>query len=285
MKLAYIISMTRSGSTVLSAMLDQYKGVVSPPESSFPQILGAITKEERSDPRMLAALYHGATFPPTQLSLADAEECMEGSDEEILVALGKAVAVKLGRDPAELKAVVWKSPKTIAMQEAPLATSGRFIMLRRNPHNVYESQFRITFGKKNRNPLRFALLRESYEQAFSRLPKDRYMEVNYDDLPQVLPSILEFIGAPDQGKWENHQSSLQLASDTLGYMSEVTSEFVNRDAEKRARLNKLQVGILECSMKLTRPLRPFLGPLRDYFDRDSLKVIRERALERLAAGK
>ena len=120
MKLAYIISMTRSGSTVLSAMLDQCKGVVSPPESSFPQILGAITPEERSDPKMLAALYHGATFPPTQLSLSDAEACMHGNNEEILTSLGVAVAEKLGRDPADVKAVVWKSPKTVGMQSAPL---------------------------------------------------------------------------------------------------------------------------------------------------------------------
>ncbi len=285
MKLAYIVSMTRSGSTVLSAMLDQYRGVVSPPESSFPQILSSITKEERSNPRMLAALYHGATFPPTQINLDEAEECMRGSDEEILVALGKAVAAKLGRDPALVETVVWKSPKTVGMQAAPMATSGRFIVLRRNPHNVYESQFRVSFGEKNRNPLRFALLRESYELAFAKLPKERRIDVHYDDMPGVLPQILEFIGIPRTDKWENHQSSLQLASDSLSYMSEVTSEFVNKDAQKRARLQGLTVGVLEASMALTRPLRPFLGPIRNHYDHESLKLIRERALERLKAGK
>lgn len=285
MKLAYIVSLPRSGSTVLSAMLDQYRGVVSPPESSFPQVLSSITKEERSDPRMLAALYHGATFPPTQINLDEAEACMRGSNEEILIALGKAVAAKLGRDPELIHSVVWKSPKTVGMQAAPLATTGRFIVLRRNPHNVYESQFRVSFGEKNRNPLRFALLRESYELAFSKLPEDRRLDVHYDEFPGVLPQILEFIGIPNAEKWENHQSSLQLASDALSYMSEVTSEFVNKDAQKRARLKGITVGILEASMILTRPLRPLLGPIRTHFDHESLKLIRERALERLKAGK
>lgn len=284
MNLAYIISMTRSGSTVLSAMLDQYEGVVSPPESSFPQILSAITKEERSNPRMLAALYHGATFPPTQINLDEAEECMGGSDEEILLALGKAVAAKLGRDPSLIETVVWKSPKTIGMQAAPLATTGRFIVLRRNPHNVYESQFRVSFGEKNRNPLRFALLRESYEYSFAKIPDTRRFDVHYDDLPGILPQILDFIGIPHTRKWENHHSSLQLASDSLAYMSEVTSEFVNKDAQKRTRLGGLTVGVLETSMAITRPLRPFIGPIRKHYDYESLKVIRERAIERMKAG-
>ena len=56
-KLAFILSLPRSGSTVLSAMLDRKKGIVSPPESSFPQMLGTLTPEERADKRWLAALY------------------------------------------------------------------------------------------------------------------------------------------------------------------------------------------------------------------------------------
>lgn len=277
MKLAFILSLPRSGSTVLSAMLDRQKGVVSPPESSFPQVLGVIKPEERNDPRQLAALYIGATFPPTPLSLDEAEACMRGSNLEILIALGKAVAAKLGRNPDQIRAVVWKTPRTVGMNRAPHGTGGRFIVLRRNPHNVFESQFRVQFGEKNRNPARFAIFRESYEHAFSKLPRERVMEVDYDQLPGVIPKVLEFIGITDEGLWEDHRSSLQLASENCAWMSEVTKDFHNRDPEKRAKLDRRQVGQLELAMKMARLLRPFMGPIRLFFDHQSMGPIRERA--------
>jgi hypothetical protein len=276
-KLAYILSLPRSGSTVLSAMLDRKHGIISPPESSFPQVLGEMTSEERADPRRMAALYLGATFPPTPLSLEDAQACMMGTDADILVALGLACAVKLARDPSEVRAVIWKTPRTVGMHAAPLATGGKFIVLRRNPHNVFESQFRVGFGEKNRNPFRFAIFRESYEHAFARLPAGRVLETEYDDLPGSITTILDFLGLPDQGDWQNHQSSLAMAAEACSWMSEVNDEFVNRDPEKRKKLDPKQVARLNLALKIARPLRPLLGPLRRHFDVASLGPIRERA--------
>jgi len=275
--LTYILSLPRSGSTVLSALLDRYKGVVSPPESSFPQVLGEISKSDRKDPRWMAALYLGSTFVPTPLSLDDAAACMTGSNEEILTALGRAVAVKLGRDPDLLKAIVWKTPRTVGMHTGPLSTNGKFIVLRRNPHNVFESQFRVGFGVSNRNPYRFAIFRESYEHAFSRLPDDRVFNVEYDALPGALSNLLNFMGVPDQGEWENLTSSLDLAAKNCYWMTQVTGEFKNTDPEKRARLDADQITTLNRAMKLARPLRPMMAPIRHYFDHQSMGPIRERA--------
>lgn len=276
-QLAYILSLPRSGSTVLSAMLDRQHGIISPPESSFPQVLGELTKEERTDQRRMAALYIGATFPPTPLTLQDAQACMNGSDAEILVSLGLACARKLGRDPNEVKAIIWKTPRTVGMHAVPIATGGKFVVLRRNPHNVFESQFRVDFGKNNRNAFRFAVFRESYEHAFARLPRERVFETDYDDLPDSISQILNFLGIPDQGTWKNHQSSLALAAESCSWMSEVNDEFINRDADKRKKLAPGQVARIDLAMKLARPLRPFLGPVRRYFDVASLVPIRERA--------
>ena len=281
-QLAYILSLPRSGSTVLSALLDRKKGIVSPPESSFPQVLGVVSAKERQDRRWLAALYLGATFPPTPLSLDDAQACMHGSNEEIIIALGKAVAVKLDRDPEQLKAIVWKTPRTVGMHAGPLSTHGKFIVLRRNPHNVFESQFRVDFGKNNRNPYRFAIFRESYEHAFSRLPKDRVFELEYDDLPGVLPELMDYLGVDERGDWESRRSSLDLAAENCSWMTEVTKEFQNKDPEKRARLDPQQVTRLELAMKLARPLRPLMGPIRSYFDHQSMGPIRERAAAAIA---
>lgn len=275
--LCYILSLPRSGSTVLSALLDRKKGVVSPPESVFPQMLGTVTSKEREDKRWMAALYLGSTLTPTPLSLEDAELCMKGSNEEILIALGKAVAVKLGRDAERIEAVVWKTPRMVGMHEGPLSTDGKFVVLRRNPHNVFESQFRVDFGEKNRNPYRFALLRESYEHAFSRLPKERTIEITYDSLPGSLADLVRFMGVASVGDWENTSSSLDLAAQHCGHMADVTKPFENTDPAKRARLDSAQIRKLEFAMRLARPTRFLLGPLRAHFDRQSMQWSRDKA--------
>jgi hypothetical protein len=163
------------------------------------------------------------------------------------------------------------------MHTVPLATGGKFIVLRRNPHNVFESQFRVGFGEKNRNPFRFAIFRESYEHAFARLPRERVLETNYDDLPGSISTILAFLGTTDAGEWKNHQSSLAMAAEACPWMSEVNDEFVNRDEEKRRKLDPKQVARLEFALQIARPLRPFLGKVRRHYDVASLGPIRERA--------
>ena len=93
---AFVISEPRSGSTVLTAMLDRRKGVLSMPESSFPQVLGYLRRAERTDPRRLAAIYLGSTFVPTPLKFSEIESCMTGSDQNVLDQLAGATA---GADP------------------------------------------------------------------------------------------------------------------------------------------------------------------------------------------
>lgn len=277
--LAFILSQPRSGSTVLSAMLDKRKGVICMPESSFPQVLGAIAPEERANPRWLAGLYRGSTFPPrpvppTPLTIEDAIPCMEGSDEEILFSLGKALARKLGKDPEEVRSVIWKTTRTIAMNSGPLATKGKFIVLRRHLHNVFDSQFRVSFGVRNRNPWRYAIFARSYEWAFSQLPKDRVFEVEYETIPQKLGAMMNFLGIEDRGEWETGISSIEMVSQSGDWLKQASEEFRSTDAEKRSKLQPDLLRRLDRAYSLAGLLRPVLGPVRDYFDRRSLGHIR-----------
>jgi hypothetical protein len=277
--LAYILSLPRSGSTVLTSMLDQRKGVISPPESSFPQMLGLATAAERRDPRRLAALYIASTFPGTPLKLDEAESCMNGNDEEILTGIGKALAVKLGRDPDDITCVVWKTTRTISKNRGPLSTSGRFVILRRHPHNVFESQFRVHFGMHNRNPLRFAAFRESYEWAFSRIPRERKFELDYEEIPGKLGKLMEFLGIEDRGLWEGGALSLQQVAESRPWLAQILSEFRSDDAEKRARLDPAHTAKLDQGMRQVRLLRPLMPWLRHHYDMQSVSHIRKRADE------
>jgi hypothetical protein len=268
---------------VLTAVLDKRKGIVCLPESSFPQVLGAISQKERADRRWLAALYLGSTFPPTPLTIDDAEECMAGNNDEILTALGKALARKLGRNADDVQTVVWKTTRTIGMLRGPLSTSGKFVVLRRHPHNVFESQFRFDYGARNRKPFRYAVFAQSYEHALNRCPEDRSFQLNYDDIPQQLPALIEFLEVADLGEWEEGESSLDLVAASCSWLTQITGEFQNTDPEKRARLHPEVVRIVGRCLALTRPFRPFMGPLRAIFDRRSLGHIRGFAREHMAA--
>jgi hypothetical protein len=280
--LGFIISQPRSGSTVLSAMLDRHKGMVCLPESSFPQVLGAITKKERQDNRWLAALYLGSTFPPrpkppTPLTIDDAEACMNGSNEEILITLGKAVAAKIGHNPAEVNTVIWKTTRTIGLHRGPLSTSGKFVVLRRHLHNIYDSQFRVDFGIRNRNPYRFGVFTQSYEHAFSRLPSGRTFELNYEEIPQRFSDLLQFLDVKDQGEWESGHSTIDLVAQSGDWLSQATQDFRNDDPEKRAKMDESLLQVVDRAQRFTHPLRPFMGPVRRYFDKKSLNDIRDEA--------
>jgi hypothetical protein len=142
---------------------------------------------------------------------------------------------------------------------------------------VFESQFRFHFGANNRNPLRFAVFRESYESGFARIPKALKIEIEYDSLPEAVGSILEFNGIKNNGRWPDYVPSLGMASEQCYWLNEINSDFVNRDPEKRSNLDPQQVEKLEMALKITSVLRPIFLPVRQYFDKISLGHIEERA--------
>ena len=284
--LGFLLSLPRSGSTLLTAMLDRKKGVICMPESSFPQVLGNLSRKERGNPLRMAAFYLSSTFVPTPLSLEEAASCMKGDNEQILTALGLALAAKTGRDPANVSNILWKTTRTIGMNEAPIATPGKFLVLRRHPLNVFESQFRVGFGVHNRRPWRFALFLQSYEHAFARLPKNRVFELEYEKIPEQMPRMLDFLGVSDAGEWGEGVSSFEAVAENCSWLTEITGEFNNKDQEKRLCLDPQQAASLERALAITRPLRALMGPVRAIFDRRSLGHIKRNAkieLERTVA--
>lgn len=274
MEHVFIISEPRSGSTVLTAMLDRRRGMLSMPESSFPQVLGYLSPSERNNPRRLAAIYLGSTFVPTPLSFEEITECMRGCDREVLDNLALATAAKVGRNPHDVAFAAWKTVRTIAMHRVIEAMDARVVVLRRHPHNVFESQFRFSYGVRNRRPLRYAFFHQSYEKAFSRLHVSRRLEMSYDDLPEALGKLTAFIGLADRGMWPDSSSHFEQVVDQCSWLSEITKEFQNRDPEKRANLDPAVIRRLDLCLAATRPLRPLMGPVRSHFDRRSLGHVR-----------
>jgi len=277
MEHVFIISEPRSGSTVLTAMLDRRRGMLSMPESSFPQVLGYLTSEERKDPQRLAAIYIGSTFVPTPLSFKEITDCMTGDDREVLDALAYATATKVGRNPSDVGFVTWKTVRTIGMHRVIHALDAKVVVLRRHPHNVFESQFRFSYGVRNRRPLRYAFFHQSYEKAFSTLRVSRRLDIAYDDLPAALSTLTEFIGLADLGMWPDDSSHFTQVVDQCSWLSDITKEFENRDPEKRAKLDPAMIHRLDFCLAATRLIRPLMGLVRRHFDDRSLGHVREIA--------
>jgi hypothetical protein len=273
----YILSLPRSGSTVLTSILDRKDGVVCMPESAFPQLLGEIGKKERADKRWMAALYLASSFSGTLLTIDDAEACMVGDNAEILSRLGHAMAEKTGRPPERVRLVVWKTTRMVSCLRGPLSTDGRFIVLRRHPHNVYDSQFRVPFGVNNRKPWRFAMFRASYEAAFKMIPPNRRFDLEYEDIPARLSDMIDFAGLTDMGEWLSGGSSFEGVVESRPWHGDIRSGFLNTDANKREAVTPATAAALDRMSTLMESCEPLMSLLRRRFDRQNHLDIRARA--------
>jgi len=273
----YILSLPRSGSTVLTSILDRKDGVVCMPESAFPQLLGEIGKKERADKRWMAALYLASSFSGTLLTIDDAEACMVGDNAEILARLGHAMAEKTGRPQERVRLVVWKTTRMVSCLRGPLLTDGRFIVLRRHPHNVYDSQFRVPFGVNNRKPWRFAMFRASYEAAFKMIPANRRFDLEYEDIPARMKEMLDFAGLSDIGEWLTGGSSFDGVVESRPWHGEIRAGFHNTDATKRKAVDPATAASLDRISGLMDSCGPVMSLLRMRFDQRNFDDIRARA--------
>lgn len=278
MNLGFILSLPRSGSTVLTAILDRKSGIICLPESSFPQILQRLDRKALSCSQTLAAYYLASTFPGSPLEFEEIVPYMKGEPSEMLTAIGVATAIKLGRDPDKLKTVVWKTTRTIGMNQYPIKnTTGKFLLLRRNPLNVFESQFRVGFGINNRKPYRFALFRESYESAFACLPEERILNIKYENIPDRIFEIMSFLGVAESGDWECGVSSLDRVAAECSWLSDISGKFISKDEDKINRVDPAIRKRLENAIRLSRYLNPLLPLARRHFDIQTYQWISRKA--------
>ncbi|MDP2240436.1 MAG: hypothetical protein Q8K18_09790 [Burkholderiales bacterium] len=277
--LACIYSLPRSGSTVLITELDRLKGIVCLPESYFPQILELLSPDELSDPSRLAAFFLASSPSGSLLSFEEAQACMVPADHaKTLVRLGLACALKTNREPSQVAIVIWKTTRIVSRWKLFAEAGGRFLVLRRNPLNVFESQFRVDFGYYNRNPLRFAAFQESYEAIFSRLPIDITYSVDYESIPEQLTAIQSWLGVGAE-HWIGGESSMAKTHAKEAWHSGLMDGFQSHDSMKRQNISTRQRLLLKAGQSMAKPIRPILVLLRDYYDRQIMKQIRIAADE------
>lgn len=257
----FIVSVPRSGSTLLTNMLDAYEDVICPPESFFPAVLEQLEDREMSDRRNVAALFVVSCSDGSPLTLEEAEQCIHMDKQQTLDALAIQIAIKQGRSPDQIKIAVWKFTRMVGCWDFAARIGGRFIILRRNLLNVYESQFRVPFGVKNKNPFRFALFAESYEAAFSRYPAAKTLHLEYAGIPSRFDELVSWIGSSGI-KRSSHSSSLEGIAERNPWHANINKPFENKDHEKIKNLSSFQIqgfrvakAILKLAPSLNRKAR------------------------------
>lgn len=272
----FIVSLPRSGSTVLTTMLDQYEDFLCLPESYFPALLETLTVEDFARPDSIAALFLASCLDGSPITLEEAQQCIGKNRSETLAAVENKVAEKFGRTPDSFRVVVWKYTRFVGMLPNYQRGSSHFVVLKRNPLNVFESQFRVHFGEKNRSSARFALFEASYIAAFSKYPRDLTLRINYPDLPEAVRRIVELSSASDI-KRLNQSGGLGEHSGRNPWHSEITKPFKNTDPDKLLNLTSLQKTTYFIASILFRIL-PFIGSIaRIVADRRELKAAGHRA--------
>ncbi|MEO8617232.1 MAG: sulfotransferase [Luteolibacter sp.] len=276
----YIVSVPRSGSTLLTNMLDAYEDVICPPESFFPAVLDQLEDREMADHRKVAALFVVSCSDGSPLTLEEAETCIRQDKQETLDALAIAIATKLGRDPATLRTVIWKFTRMVGSWRFVSDCGGKFIILHRNLLNVYESQFRVPFGEKNRNPLRFAFFAASYDVAFAAYPNGRVLALDYADMPARMGEILSWIGSAGR-KREASVGTLDAISEKNPWHANINKPFDNKDAEKLQNLTLWQSKGFSLGYAILKKLTPLTRQARRLADQRQMRALRHQATELL----
>jgi hypothetical protein len=276
----FIVSVPRSGSTLLTNLLDTNEDVVCPPESFFPAVLEMLDASEMCDRRKVAALFVVSCSDGSPLTLDEAEACILEDKRDTLDALAIAIARKLGRDPERIRTAIWKFTRMVGCWKFAAGIGGRFIVLHRNLLNVYESQFRVPFGKKNENPARFALFAASYDVAFSGYPKDKVLRLDYPEIPVRMTEIVEWIGSSGR-KREANEGTPNAVSDKNPWHANINKPFDNRDAEKLKNLKWWQTAGFALSRSLLKPLKPLNRKARLLADQRQMAALRSQAADLL----
>jgi hypothetical protein len=272
----FIVSVPRSGSTVLTNMLDKHEDVLCLPETFFPGVMELADEAEWKDRRWMAALFVVSCSDGSPLELDEAETCIRENRQDTLDALAEAIALKAGRDPAKIRTVVWKFTRMVGCWRFAASVGGRFIILQRNPLNVYESQFRVSFGDKNRNPARFALFSSSYEAAFSDYPEERTFRLDYPGIPASMPRLLEWIGSTAAPR-EAESGSMGEISGQRPWHTEIDKPFRNDDARKLKNLSAWQTAGYHVSRALLSLMPSIARKARTMADQRQMNALRAQA--------
>jgi hypothetical protein len=276
MQHTFILSLPRSGSTVLTRMLAFRKDVLCLPETFFPHLADHLTGDEWLQPRWIGALFVASCSDGSPLTLDEAADCATNDAPTTMERIANAVAAKEGRDPASIHAVVWKSTRLVGSIRTALAIGGRFVILRRPRLNVFESQFRVPFGKHNENPARFALFAASYDAAFSSYPPERTLELDYADIPARLDELFEWIGSCDASP-AGSAGSLQQTASQRAWHQAIDKPFVNEDVKKIANLSQRQKSIFHMAQSILSRMPAIGRAARRQADLRQANALREHA--------
>jgi hypothetical protein len=227
----FIVSLPRSGSTVLTTMLDHYEDFLCLPESYFPALLESATPEDLASPDRIAGLFLASCLDGSPLTFQEARECFRTTKADTLVAVENLVAAKFGRNPDSIRVVVWKYTRFVGGLPDFKQWNGKFVILERNPLNVFESQFRVHFGEKNRSTTRFALFETSYKAAFRSYPSTHTLRIDYPNLPYAVQTIVDWVES-DGAKRQETGMGLGDHSGKNPWHSEINKPFKNTDPEK-----------------------------------------------------
>lgn len=233
----FVTSLPRSGSTVLTHMLDQREDMLALPESFFPATLEIVDNATFAQRELMAGLFIASCSDGSPLDFNETLECVTSDRKETLNRLAGSIAQRMGRDPTKIRVVIWKATRIVGCWKFAESVGGRFLILDRPLLNIYNSQFRVHFGQKNRNPLRFSIFAASYEWAYRRYPANKTRRLAYANIPTEIEDIAKWAGSEGQIRAEGESAVSRIAGNNAWH-SGIGNQFENRDREKAAEVTK-----------------------------------------------
>lgn len=271
-----ILSLPRSGSTLLTRQLSRHSDILCLPESSFPNLLDHLKPGEWKDKDKIAKLFIESCYDGSPLSFNETRDCVSSDAKTTLENVGRAVANKEERDYDSLIAVVWKTTRLVGSTKTLRAMKARFIILHRDPLNVFESQHRVPFGVKNRNSVRFALFEGTYGAAFDRLRNYDPFHLDYTNLVAQLAELSDWIGSVTSPS-DSNRSLLDETAGKRAWHATIGAEFQDKDHLKLVNLPKQKIRLFRVTRRVLRITPTPLSVMRTLVDLREARALRRRA--------
>lgn len=251
MKIIFVYSVPRSGSTYFTKLLENKKGYVVMPETYLH--LALLSKDFIISEKSINSCMPDG-FPITNKEIYNSIKNSEDKLRDFICLLQRKF------NPEYL---VLKSTRLLGYANLiNLNFECRSIWIDRNPLNIYESLTRVSFGKKNSNPFRFAVWYNSYYYSRTRLNSEI---VCYSESVKYIRNLPEGITVLKSYSSKYHS--------TKSWHSNLNKSFNNTDLKKLDNLSNNYKLLIQLSILILKLFNPFFNYLRISYDKKMLRKI------------
>jgi len=256
MKIVFVYSVPRSGSTYFTKLLEDKKGYVVMPETYLHL---ALTSEDFELSEKSVSSCMPDDFPISNIELYNYLIKSNDKLNDFLSLIKEKFAPEY---------LVLKTTRLLGYaNKVNINYEYRNIWIDRNPLNIFESLTRVSFGENNSNPLRFAVWYSSYY----------FTKIRFNSEIVCYSESVNYVRNLPEGSTVLKSYSSEYHS-TKSWHANLNKNFNNTDLQKLENLSKYDIIAIQLSIFILKLFAPIFNYLRISYDKKLLRKINNNSI-------